>query len=193
MSIHTPFESFPEFTTDRLFLRMVKEKDVPYLFEIKADAETTAKYGRKPHTEVEQTSRWVSEILKDYVGRKTLYWAVTLKGKDDPIGSFTLWNIDLDSYMAELGYELNRKYWRSGIMLEALNPMIGWAFREMGLNRIEACPMKMNKASIGLLEKLGFKFEGNLRERIFFNGKFEDQLYYSILKSDWEIMDKMRQ
>ncbi len=70
MSVHTPFKKFPEFTTERLFLRMVKETDTPYLFEIKADEEITAKYGREPHASIEQTSRWVDEILKDYVEKK---------------------------------------------------------------------------------------------------------------------------
>ena len=170
---------------------MVKETDTPYLFEIKADEEITAKYGREPHASIEQTSRWVDEILKDYVEKKTLSWSITLRGEDNPIGFFTLWNLDLNSYMAELCYELNRKYWRKGIMVEALNALIDWAFLEMGLNRIEACPMKINTPSIGILEKLGFRYEGNLRERIYFKGKFEDQLYYSILKSDWETRNKM--
>ncbi len=190
MSLHTPFEEFPEFTTDRLFLRMIKESDIPALFEIKADREITSRYGREPHTEIEQTSRWVEEIFRDYREERTLFWCITLKGNDRPIGTFTLWNMNLESFMAELGYELSRNYQGRGIMSEALLPLFDWAFQVMGLNRIEACPLKMNTPSVALLEKLGFQYEGNLRERIFFNRNFEDQLYYSILRSDWKRRNK---
>ncbi len=186
MNINTPFEKFPEFTTERLYLRMVEKSDAPALFEIKSDAELTARYGRRPHTNLEQTSRWVNELLGDYKEHKGLFWCITLKGNNTAIGSFTLWNLDLDSYMAELGYELNRKYWGRGIMNEALSYLVNWAFSTMGLNRMEACPLKKNLPSVKLLEKLGFHFEGNLRERVYFNGEFNDQLYYSILRDEWE-------
>lgn len=181
----TPFEDFPVFTTDRLYLRMIQKSDVPALFRIKSDRELTSKYGIDPHTTTEQTATWVGSLLDDYNDQKTLFWCICLKGDDTPVGAFTLWNMQLGSLMAELGYELHRDYWRKGIMFEALSVLVDWAFTGMGLNRIEACPIKENTPSVRLLEKLGFKLEGTLRERIFFAGKFRDQLYYSMLRSEW--------
>ncbi|MCL4340850.1 MAG: GNAT family N-acetyltransferase, partial [Candidatus Thermoplasmatota archaeon] len=53
-------------------------------------------------------------------------------------GTACLWNMDLESDIAELGYELHPEYWRKGIMTEALEALIRWAFQEFELNRIEA-------------------------------------------------------
>lgn len=186
MSVWSPFEKFPEFNTDRLHLRMVKESDIPALFEMKSDPDTTSRYGAKPHLDQTQTAEWVRILFEDYKERTTLFWCITLNESDTPIGSFTLWNMDLNSFRAELGYELNSRYWRKGIMGEALDVLLDWAFSEMGLNRIEACPLRENTSSVRMLEKLGFELEGNLKERIFFDGEFKDQLYFGMTRSSWE-------
>jgi len=70
-------------------------------------------------------------------------------------------------------------------MTEALAPVLKYGLDGMRLNRIEACPLAENAASISLLLRLGFKYEGNLRQRVFFRGRFIDQYYYGLLKSEW--------
>jgi ribosomal-protein-alanine N-acetyltransferase len=51
------------------------------------------------------------------------------------------------------------------------------------LHRIEALPLAENAPSKSLLLKLGFTYEGNLRQRLFFRGQFKDQLYFGLLKA----------
>jgi ribosomal-protein-alanine N-acetyltransferase len=70
-------------------------------------------------------------------------------------------------------------------MTEALAPVLAYGLDGVGLNRVEACPLAENTASNALLLRLGFKHEGNLRQRVFFRGRFVDQYYYSLLKSEW--------
>jgi ribosomal-protein-alanine N-acetyltransferase len=43
-----------------------------------------------------------------------------------------------------------------------------------------------NTRSNGLLLKLGFTYEGTLRERYYFRDRFEDENYYGLLKHQWE-------
>lgn len=45
-------------------------------------------------------------------------------------------------------------------------------------------PLASNTASQGLLRRLGFSHEGTLRQRILFRGRFEDQLYYGMLRDE---------
>jgi ribosomal-protein-alanine N-acetyltransferase len=71
-------------------------------------------------------------------------------------------------------------------MAEALSAMLDYGFSDLGLHRIEAVPLAVNKPSHGLLCKLGFNYEGNLRQRHFFRGRFEDQFYFGLLKDDWQ-------
>ena len=71
------------------------------------------------------------------------------------------------------------------MMTEALAPVLAYGLLGVRLNRIEACPLAENAASNALLLKLGFRYEGNLRQRVFFRGRFVDQVYYGLLKSEW--------
>jgi [ribosomal protein S5]-alanine N-acetyltransferase len=71
-------------------------------------------------------------------------------------------------------------------MSEGVPPILGYGFRELRLRRIEACPFADNAASNRLLPRLGFKYEGNLRQRYLFKGRYADQLWYGLLKEEWE-------
>ncbi len=115
-------------------------------------------------------------------------WFITMKGEDRVIGDCTLWNLDIPSSCGELGYALDSSYWGRGIASEAISAIIEFGFGKMQLNRIEACPFSSNEPSMSLLQKHGFKLEGNLRQRVFFHGKYYDQLYYGLLKPEWESM-----
>ena len=70
-------------------------------------------------------------------------------------------------------------------MTEAISTILTYGFTELGLHRIEAIPLGGNTASKSLLLKLGFKYEGNLRQRHFFREHFEDQLYFGLLREEW--------
>ena len=71
-------------------------------------------------------------------------------------------------------------------MSEALPAVINYGFNEMDLHRIEGLPIAKNEPSKRLLLKLGFKLEGTFRERIFFRGKYEDQLILGLIRTEWK-------
>ena len=60
-----------------------------------------------------------------------------------------------------------------------------YGFNELELHRVEAIIDIANERSKGLLLKLGFTYEGNLRQRSFFRGHFEDEHYFGLLKGEW--------
>ncbi len=70
-------------------------------------------------------------------------------------------------------------------MAEAISTILSYGFTELGLHRIEGTPFAGNMPSRNLLLKLGFTYEGNLRQRHFFRDHFEDQLYFGLLREEW--------
>ena len=49
----------------------------------------------------------------------------------------------------------------------------------------EANPLARNSRSNNVLLRLGFTHEGTLRQRIFFRGVYEDQMYFGLLRKEW--------
>jgi [ribosomal protein S5]-alanine N-acetyltransferase len=183
MTLDEAFAKLPTFATRRLLVRPMEISDVEGIFEIKGDAEVREKYGTEPHSTLDETRKFIEDRLAGYRKRDSMFWVYSLKGSAKVVGSCCFWHFDEESLCAEIGYELNRMYWRQGITSEALVPVLSYGF-EMGLNRIEACPLAENEASNRLLMKLGFRYEGKLRQRVRFGGRFIDQCYYGLLKGE---------
>jgi [ribosomal protein S5]-alanine N-acetyltransferase len=89
---------------------------------------------------------------------------------------------DIHRKNAEMGYWLAEEFWGRGIMTEAVKRMIGHGFKSFDINRIFARPFSTNIASQRVLEKAGMKLEARFEKSLFKNGRFLDELIYSILK-----------
>jgi [ribosomal protein S5]-alanine N-acetyltransferase len=185
MSIDAAFTNFPSLTTNRLHLRQIRPTDAEALFVIRSDREVMEFYGQEPQQSLEETHALIQRLQDLYDRREAILWVITLKGEDTVIGSCTFFHFGPDFHYAETGYELHREYWRQGIMTEAMSAILTYGFAELGLHRIEADIDPRNTRSKGLLLKLGFTYEGNLRQRYFFRGQFEDEHYYGLLKDEW--------
>ena len=120
---------------------------------------------------------------KDFISRVTGADPVTvfaLATQSEAIGSIGLMlGKDVHRFTAEMGYWLAEPYWGKGIMTDAVQFLIAWAFRELKLHRISAEPYSTNTASHRVLEKAGFLREGVLRSSAFKDGKILDQFLYS--------------
>ena len=185
MSIDAAFTHFPTLTTSRFYLRQIQPTDAEALFAIRSDREVTASYGQEPQQFLDEARELIQQIQGYYEQRDAIFWGITLKGEDTVIGTVTFWNFGHGFHCAEIGYELHRGYWRQGIMAEAIAAILTYGFTEMNLHRVEANPGAENTASRSLLLKLGFTFEGNLRQRYFFRGHFEDAHYFGLLEEEW--------
>ena len=87
----------------------------------------------------------------------------------------------------ELGYSLAEDYWGMGLMTEAGRAVIDYGFSVMGLRVISIETAPDNLRSQRVIEKLGFKYEGRLRDSyLTIDEKVRDTLVYSILRSEWE-------
>ena len=185
-ALDAAFTRCPILTTDRLRLRQIQPADTEALFAIKSDFAVTLQYGQEPHQSLDDTEAWIRRLQASYDQRDSLFWCLTRADEDTAIGGCVLWNFDTDFHCAEIGYELHPAYGRQGIMTEALATVLTFTFGDLRLHRVEANPLAGNPASIHLLQKLGFTYEGTLRQRHFFRDHFEDQLYFGLLNDEWQ-------
>lgn len=113
-------------------------------------------------------------------------WDLIERVTQKVIGSCGFHNWYAEHERAEIGYSLNEKYRGKGYMLEALKSVIDHGFNEMKLNRIEAFIKPDNAPSKRIIEKLGFKKEGVLREHYKSENQIHDSVVYSLLRSEFE-------
>jgi ribosomal-protein-alanine N-acetyltransferase len=101
------------------------------------------------------------------------------------IGSIGIGEInDKHPQVAELGYWLALSYWGQGIMTQAAQVFIHYAFTELPLLRLWTQVFEFNSASRRVLEKNGFKLEGIQRQHMYRDGKLIDNYLYGLLKTD---------
>ena len=86
---------------------------------------------------------------------------------------------------AVTGYHVDRQANGQGYATQALGLLLGFAFDTLGLHRVEAGVMPANEASIRVLEKNGFRWEGIQRRRLLIAGRWEDHWSYAITQEDW--------
>ncbi|GHO64973.1 N-acetyltransferase [Ktedonobacter sp. SOSP1-52] len=185
MGIDTAFTHFPTLTTERLQLREIQPSDIEALFATFSDEEVMRYYGKLPHQSLAETQTWFQQLQERYTRREAIRWGIALKGEESIIGTCSFHHFGPDYHYTETGYDLNRTYWGRGIMTEAMSAVLSYGFHELAFHRIEAIIDIANEGSKNLLLKLGFAYEGMLRQRFYFNGQFEDEHYFSLLKDEW--------
>ncbi len=101
------------------------------------------------------------------------------------LGSITVENIRKGpSNAATLGYWLGKKHTGKGFMREAILAIIDFSFNKLHISRLEAATLPENKPSRGLLEKVGFKYEGVGQSYLQINGRWRNHVLYGLLKND---------
>jgi ribosomal-protein-alanine N-acetyltransferase len=101
------------------------------------------------------------------------------------LGAITLDNIRRGpAQSGTLGYWTGQQFARQGYMREALEAMRHYAFTRLDLSRLEAACLPENAASRGLLEAVGFKYEGVAQSYLQINGRWRTHVLYAALRSD---------
>jgi ribosomal-protein-alanine N-acetyltransferase len=127
--------------------------------------------------------------LKRYADdqRSDLAYAFMIFRNDDNalVGGLTLANIRRGVAQAgSIGYWVGAPFARKGYMTAAVRTLLPFCFRTLRLHRLEAACIPANTASVGLLEKAGFKREGYARSYLCINGTWQDHLLYARLADD---------
>jgi len=178
---------FPQLTTERLVLRELTMDDVDWYKSHFSISEIVTGSGfAAPADGDAAREEFERYILGPWNQGTGLRWGITLKKDSRVIGSAGFYKWENEPHRkAEMGYDLNPTHWGKGIMTEALGAIISYGFDEMNLNRITIFVISENERSVKLARRLGFVKEGVIRESEFFDGRFIDDVMFSILKSDW--------
>ena len=174
--------------TERLILDKWRKKDARELFAYASSPNVGPLAGWKPHKSVKDSKM---RIKKLFIPNGT--WKITFREGMDCRPGVAIGSIGFEPdpkrpeiKARELGYSLAEEYWGMGLMTEAGRAVIDYGFSDMKLEVISIETAPDNVRSQRVIQKLGFKYEGTLRDSyLTIDDEVRDTLVYSILRSEW--------
>jgi ribosomal-protein-alanine N-acetyltransferase len=183
-----PVTDFPQLTTERCLLRQIQQTDRPALFAGLSHPDVIAYYGISYASE-EATQEQLEWYRAQELNHSGIWWAICLPTQtgQNLIGACGIYEIDDYNRNADIGYWLLPEYWGTGIMQECLRCILAYGFHEKQLHRIEAEVEHGNLASVRLLQKLEFRWEGRRQQVALRDDHFVDLNYYALLAPNFQI------
>lgn len=168
--------------TPRLMLRPCRMEDLEVFHRYCANPQVGPNAGWKPHETLEESRK----ILEDWVkgSEQEGIWAIEEKNLGQMVGSIGLHMDGLRPGVPNcrmMGYALAQEQWGKGLMTEAAQALLRYAFDTLGLALVTINHYAYNARSRRVIEKCGFTYEGTLRQGVgLYDGRVEDLCCYSM-------------
>jgi RimJ/RimL family protein N-acetyltransferase len=178
------------FASERLVMRPHEAGDAAALHAGYGDAELMRWWSTPPHASVDETRAYLvgeddaeePDDDEEQEGEDAWQgWTVTLDG--EPVGTLSAGR--RRKGVVEIGYLLVRRHWGRGIGREMVGCLVRLLFEEEGARRLYADVDPDNAASVALLEGLGFRLEGRLRQSWDSHIGIRDSLIFGLLADEW--------
>jgi len=154
--VNRSFTPLPILKTERLTLRQLLITDEQEIFILRSDSEINKYLDRQVSNSIDDARSFINKINENINNNNSPYWAITLSERNVLVGTICLFGFSDQNDKCEIGYELLTTFQKQGIMREALEKVIDYAFTTIKVKKIEAFLHRDNQSSIKLLEKFSF-------------------------------------
>lgn len=173
--------------SERLVLREFTERDFDAVHRYGSDPEVSRFMPWGPNTEEDTAGFLRRAIAKQGREPRTQYeLAVTLRDSGHLIGGCGIRVVNMELGEGNIGYCLNREHWGRGYATEAARRLLRYGFQHLEFHRLYATCDPENIGSRRVLEKIGMRQEGHLRENVRMREEWRDSLVYAILENEWK-------
>jgi RimJ/RimL family protein N-acetyltransferase len=137
-----------------------------------------------PRVRDESGMQFVRRVLFEGKRDGVPAFAILPAGLEEVVGQIRFVDWSRSDRKAEVGYWLRRRFWGRGLGTEALLLVCRFGFGKMSLRRIEAKVLAGNLRSRRLLEKVGFRLEGQSRLSGRLAGRWVDEWTFGLLRGE---------
>ena len=188
----TPWFDVPRISGTAVLLRELSEQDVPRIVEACSDPGTSYWLTSmpSPYTEADAL-RWLDDVREQRASGAGITWAVAAPEDDRLLAAVTAFDVDPDG-AAEVGYWAHPDARGRGVVREACGLVVRHCFVPvddggLGRRRLRALCADGNAASVGVLERNGFRPTGRGRqEKRLRDGSYVDLLHLDLLLAEYE-------
>lgn len=168
----------------QIYLRKVRIEDALAYQESTTNEEIRYMTGTPREYTLEEIKIHIKRIIED-TSRED--YAICLNETKEMIGELSILDIDSPNHAAVFRIAMNHtNHTGKGFGTEAMELIIDHVFNDLKLNRLQLEVFSHNVRGIRAYEKVGFVKEGILREALFYEENYSDEIIMSILKSDLE-------
>lgn len=172
----------------RVVLRTVNREDLPNYVQWLGDPVVIEYFGRYLPISVVEEEQWYETMLQDPT---VLNFAIEFEGRH--VGGAGFCNIDHRIGSAEAGIFIGvPELWDHGLGRDAMQVLVRLGFEQLNLNRISLRVFAENKRAVHLYESMGFQHEGTWRQAEFRKGRYQDILWMSILRAEWQGLEAQK-
>jgi len=183
------FTTFPVLETARLILDQSTQADAAALFASASDPEVQKFDSTPPMKDISEAIHLIEQGRIWFEEKKAICWNLRLKESGQSIGGIGFYFWEKEYYKTDLGYTVNRTHWQQGYATEALLAILAFGFEEMGLHRVNVDTRMDNLASLGLMRRLGFVYEGARRECVLSaDGTYQTWGLFGMLEDEYRHM-----
>jgi RimJ/RimL family protein N-acetyltransferase len=176
--------SLPVLSGSQVTLRDLEVTDAPSLFSM-LTTEEVSRFISPPPTTVEGFERFITWARAEREAGRYACFAVVPQGMTAAIGLFQIRQLEPGFVTAEWGFALGSNFWGTGMFIDGAHMVVNFAIETLGVQRLEARAAVANGRGNGALRKLGAVQEGVLRRSFVRNGRYLDQMLWSILSEEW--------
>lgn len=180
------FVPFRQLQTPRLTLRRLTAEDTSqYFARLGGSAAVTEHMLFRTHQDISESAASIEKALSRYEQGRFYRWGIDLEGAG-LIGMIDLLAFDETEESCSFAYMLGRNFWGRGYGTEALNAVLDFAFRDMGLRSVHADHFAENAASGAVMRKAGMVCRGTVPGKYEKNGIRHDAPQYLITREMWQ-------
>jgi RimJ/RimL family protein N-acetyltransferase len=180
--------SQPELQTDDgLILRPWYSDDVAVVVKAYADP-LVQQWNLRSMNEVE-AAEWIDSWKSTWIAESDAGWAVADAATGAVLGRLGLREIHLTEGQAEVTYWVLPEARGQGVAVRATVAVCRWAFRSLGLHRIELAHSVLNAASCRVATKAGFALEGTRRSALLHPDGWHDMHLHALVSSNCAAAD----
>ena len=133
---------------------------------------------------MEDEMEWFEAQRKN---KNDVLFAVRRNDTGDLVGTLGLFKFDWRVRKCTFGISLgDPAVWGKGYGTDATRVALRYAFLELNMNRVELLVYSYNERAQRAYEKAGFQLEGRLRDALYREGRYHDELVMSVLRREWE-------
>ncbi len=181
----------PTLVGEGVVLRELRKSDAPYLLR-HINKPAVLRYVAPSPSTVKGFETFIAWAHRERRRGRHLSFGIIPEGGKGPVGVIQCWPIELDFSTAEWGFVVDDAYWGTGLFAKGADVFLAFAFRSLGVYRLEARAMSANIRGNKVLRKLGARREGTLRRCFRYHRRLADHVMWALFADVWTARRRTR-